>query len=60
LIDGNRWIGWLATVVFYGLNKRVPYTQIKGLQCIEIKGLCSGRWRFWGTGNARQMKGPFI
>ena len=32
-------------------TKSVPYTQIKGLQRIEIKGLWSGKWRFWGTGN---------
>jgi hypothetical protein len=36
-------------------TKSVPYTQIKGLQRIEIKGLWSGKWRFWerttrGTG----------
>ena len=41
-------------------TKSVPYTQIKGLQRIEIKGVWSGKWRIWGTGNARQMKGPFI
>ncbi len=34
-------------------TKSVPYTQIKGLQRIEIKGLWSGKWRFWGTGNPR-------
>ncbi len=33
--------------------KSVPYTQIKGLQRIEIKGLLSGKWRVWGTGNPR-------
>jgi hypothetical protein len=26
---------------------------MKGLQRIEIKGLLSGKWRFWGTGNPR-------
>jgi len=34
-------------------TKSVPYTQIKGLQPIEIKGLWSGKWRLWGTGNPR-------
>ena len=34
-------------------TKSVPYTQIKGLQRIEIQGLMSGRWRIWGTGNPR-------
>jgi hypothetical protein len=34
-------------------TKRVPYTQVEGLQRIEIKGLWSGKWRLWGTGNPR-------
>ena len=34
-------------------TKSVPYTQIKGLQRIEIKGVWSGKWRIWGTGNPR-------
>ena len=34
-------------------TKRVPYTQVQGLQRIEIKGLWSGKWRLWGTGNPR-------
>jgi hypothetical protein len=34
-------------------TKRVPYTQIQGLQRIEVKGLWSGKWRIWGTGNPR-------
>jgi hypothetical protein len=34
-------------------TKIVPYTEIKGLQRIEIKGVWSGKWRLWGTGNAR-------
>jgi hypothetical protein len=34
-------------------TKSVPYTQIKGLQRIEIKGVLSGKWRIWGTGNPR-------
>jgi hypothetical protein len=34
-------------------TKSVPYTEIKGLQRIEIKGLLSGKWRIWGTGNPR-------
>ena len=34
-------------------TKRIPYTHIQGLQRIEIKGLMSGRWRLWGTGNPR-------
>lgn len=34
-------------------TKGVPYAQIKGLQRIEIKGLLSGKWRLWGTGNPR-------
>jgi hypothetical protein len=34
-------------------TKRVPYTQIRGLQRIKLKGLFSGRWRIWGTGNPR-------
>jgi hypothetical protein len=34
-------------------TKSVPYTQIKGLQRIEINGLWSGKWRIWGTGNPR-------
>lgn len=34
-------------------TKSVPYTQIRGLQRIEIKGIMSGKWRIWGTGNPR-------
>jgi hypothetical protein len=34
-------------------TKSVPYTQIQGLQRIEIRGLWSGKWRLWGTGNPR-------
>jgi hypothetical protein len=34
-------------------TKSVPYTQIKGLQRIEIKSLWSGKWRFSRTGNPR-------
>jgi hypothetical protein len=34
-------------------TKRVPYTQIRGLHRIKMKGLFSGRWRIWGTGNPR-------
>ena len=34
-------------------TKTVPYTQIQGLQRIEIKGVWSGKWRIWGTGNPR-------
>ena len=34
-------------------TKRVPYSQIQGLQRIEVTGVMSGRWRFWGTGNPR-------
>ena len=34
-------------------TKSVSYPQIRGLQRIEIKGLWSGKWRFWGTGNPR-------
>jgi hypothetical protein len=34
-------------------TKSVPYTEIRGLQRIEIKGLLSGKWRIWGTGNPR-------
>ena len=34
-------------------TKSVPYTQIQGLQRIEISGLWSGKWRLWGTGNPR-------
>jgi hypothetical protein len=34
-------------------TKKVPYAQIQGLQRIEITGVWSGRWRFWGTGNPR-------
>ena len=34
-------------------TKSVPYTQIKGLQRIEIKGVWSGKWRIWGTGHPR-------
>jgi hypothetical protein len=34
-------------------TKSVPYTQIEGLQRIEIKGVWSGKWRIWGTGNPR-------
>lgn len=32
-------------------TKSVQYSQIKGLQRIEIKGVMSGKWRIWGTGN---------
>ena len=34
-------------------TKCVSYTQIKGLQRIEINSVMSGKWRFWGTGNPR-------
>jgi hypothetical protein len=34
-------------------TKSVPYAQIQGLQRIEIKGVFSGKWRIWGTGNPR-------
>jgi len=34
-------------------TKSVPYTQIRGLQRIEINGVFSGKWRIWGTGNPR-------
>ena len=34
-------------------TKSVLYTQIKGLQRIEIDGVLSGKWRIWGTGNPR-------
>jgi hypothetical protein len=34
-------------------TKSVSYTQIKGLQRIEINGVWSGKWRVWGTGNPR-------
>jgi hypothetical protein len=34
-------------------TKSVPYTQIQGLQRIKIKGLWTGKWRLWGTGNPR-------
>jgi hypothetical protein len=34
-------------------TKTVPYSQIHGLQRIEIKGVWSGKWRVWGTGNPR-------
>lgn len=34
-------------------TKSVPYTQVQGVQRIEIAGVWSGKWRFWGTGNPR-------
>jgi hypothetical protein len=34
-------------------TKSVAYTQIRGLQRIEIRGAWSGRLRIWGTGNPR-------
>ena len=34
-------------------TKRASYTEVRGLQRIEIKGVLSGKWRFWGTGNPR-------
>jgi hypothetical protein len=34
-------------------TKSVPYTQIQGLKRFEIKGVWSGKWRIWGTGNPR-------
>lgn len=34
-------------------TKSVAYTQIKGLQRIEISGVMSGKWRLWGTANPR-------
>jgi hypothetical protein len=34
----------VATYYFPFGTKRVPYTQIKGLQRIEITGLWSGKW----------------
>jgi hypothetical protein len=34
-------------------TKSVWYTQIQGLQRIEINGLLTGKWRLWGTGNPR-------
>lgn len=32
-------------------TKSVPYRKIQGLQRIQIKGVWSGKWRLWGTGN---------
>ena len=34
-------------------TKSVQYTEINGLQRIEITGVWSGKWRIWGTGNWR-------
>ena len=34
-------------------TKTIAYSQIQGLQRIEISGIASGRWRIWGTGNPR-------
>ena len=34
-------------------TKTVPYAEIRGLQRVEIKGVLSGKWRLWGTGNPR-------
>jgi hypothetical protein len=34
-------------------TKSVPYKQIQGLQRFEIKGVWTGKWRLWGTGNPR-------
>lgn len=34
-------------------TKSIPYAHIQGLQRIEIKGVLSGKWRIWGTGNPR-------
>ena len=34
-------------------TKGVPYTEVQGLHRIEIKGLWSGKWRLWVTGNLR-------
>jgi hypothetical protein len=34
-------------------TKTVSYSQIQGLQRIEITGVWSGKWRLWGTGNPR-------
>jgi hypothetical protein len=34
-------------------TKSVPYSQIQGLQRVEVRGVMSGKWRFWGTGNPR-------
>jgi len=34
-------------------TKSVRYAEIQGLQRIEIKGVWSGKWRIWGTGNPR-------
>jgi hypothetical protein len=34
-------------------DKRIPYSQIQGLQRFEIHGIMTGKWRLWGTGNPR-------
>jgi hypothetical protein len=34
-------------------TKAIPYSRIQGLQRIEIKGVLTGKWRLWGTGNPR-------
>ncbi len=34
-------------------TKSIPYSEINGLQRIEINGVMSGKWRIWGTGNPR-------
>ncbi len=34
-------------------TKSIPYSQIQGLQRIEVTGVMSGKWRLWGTGNPR-------
>lgn len=41
------------TYYFPSGTKSVAYAQVKGLQRIEIKGVWSGKWRIWGTGNPR-------
>ena len=34
-------------------TKSIPYSHIQGLQRIEVRGVMSGKWRIWGTGNPR-------
>lgn len=34
-------------------TKSVPYSRIRGLRRFEVKGVRSGKWRIWGTGNPR-------
>ncbi len=52
IVCGLEWLEIHSYYFPFG-TKSVPYSQIQGLQRVEVTGVMSGKWRFWGTGNPR-------